>query len=123
MVSKVIDGTFPDYLRRHVTGPLGLHDLTHCSEEAPPPNRATPYDVRNGQLVPADAWGDVEYGAASRESATDISERFGVHVLADRSVESLSGGERHLVAMARALVPSFHSSLRKSAAATTPHWD
>jgi molybdopterin-binding protein len=35
--------------------------------------------------------------------AEEVSSRFGVDALADRSVESLSGGERQLVAIARAL--------------------
>ncbi len=46
---------------------------------------------------------NVEYGAASREDAADAADRFGVEGLYDRSVESLSGGERQLVAIARAL--------------------
>ena len=46
---------------------------------------------------------NVEYGAASRDDATDAADQFGVDALYDRPVASLSGGERQLVAIARAL--------------------
>lgn len=46
---------------------------------------------------------NVAYGAASDDDAVDASERFGVDALFDRPVASLSGGERQLVALARAL--------------------
>jgi molybdopterin-binding protein len=46
---------------------------------------------------------NVEYGAANYDVIDDVSARFGVDALANRSVESLSGGERQLVAIARAL--------------------
>lgn len=64
VVERVTAESFPDYLRTHITGMIGLRDVSHCSEENPPANRATPYDLNKGKLVPADAWGDVEYGAA-----------------------------------------------------------
>lgn len=46
---------------------------------------------------------NVTYGAADSAVAADIAKRFGVHELYARSVRSLSGGERQLVALARAL--------------------
>jgi molybdopterin-binding protein len=46
---------------------------------------------------------NVEYGAISKAVAADISERFEIRELERRAVTSLSGGERQLVAMARAL--------------------
>jgi molybdopterin-binding protein len=46
---------------------------------------------------------NVEYGAVSKTVAGDISERFEIRELEGRAVTSLSGGERQLVAMARAL--------------------
>ena len=47
---------------------------------------------------------NIAYGAARcRDAANDIAERFGVGVFADRAIGSLSGGERQLVALARAL--------------------
>jgi ABC-type Fe3+/spermidine/putrescine transport system ATPase subunit len=46
---------------------------------------------------------NVDYGALSAQVVSDICERFHISPLADRSVNSLSGGERQLVALARAL--------------------
>ena len=46
---------------------------------------------------------NVMYGAADASMANAIAERFGVHELYSQSVRSLSGGERQLVALARAL--------------------
>jgi molybdate transport system ATP-binding protein len=46
---------------------------------------------------------NVEYGAASAADADDAADRFGVEPLYDRAVASLSGGERQLVAIARAI--------------------
>jgi molybdopterin-binding protein len=46
---------------------------------------------------------NVAYGAADRGSADAMAERVGARVLYDRPVRALSGGERQLVALARAL--------------------
>jgi molybdopterin-binding protein len=46
---------------------------------------------------------NVAYGAISKDVARDISMRFEIGELESRSVTALSGGERQLVAMARAL--------------------
>jgi molybdopterin-binding protein len=46
---------------------------------------------------------NVRYGASDVALATIIARRFGVDELYDRSVRSLSGGERQLVAIVRAL--------------------
>jgi len=46
---------------------------------------------------------NVAYGAASAADAADAADRFGVEPLYDRAVASLSGGERQLVAIARAI--------------------
>jgi molybdopterin-binding protein len=79
---------------------LGGDDLTN----APPEARRLGIVYQHAYLFPhLSVRGNVEYGAATRDAAADMSERFGVSALADRSVESLSGGERQLVAMARAL--------------------
>jgi len=79
---------------------LGGDDMTH----APPEARRLGIVYQHAYLFPhLSVRANVEYGAASVDAANDISERFGVKALADRSVESLSGGERQLVAMARAL--------------------
>jgi molybdopterin-binding protein len=47
--------------------------------------------------------GNVAYGATDDRMALDVAARFGVDALRGRSVEALSGGERQLVALARAL--------------------
>ena len=48
---------------------------------------------------------NMEYGASDRSAVSDVARRFGVDHLMDRSVASLSGGERQLVALCRALAP------------------
>lgn len=79
---------------------LGGNDMTN----APPESRRLGIVYQHAYLFPhLTVRQNIEYGAASRTASDEIGERFGVHVLADRSVESLSGGERQLVAMARAL--------------------
>ena len=79
---------------------LGDEDLTH----APPEKRRLGIVYQHAYLFPhLTARQNVEYGAASREAAAEVSERFGVIALADRTVGTLSGGERQLVAIARAL--------------------
>jgi molybdate/tungstate transport system ATP-binding protein len=46
---------------------------------------------------------NVAYGATDAALAGEMTERFGLGLVADRNVQSLSGGERQLVALARAL--------------------
>lgn len=46
---------------------------------------------------------NIEYGASTAKSAADITAQFELGPLANRSIHSLSGGERQLVAIARAL--------------------
>lgn len=79
---------------------LGGEDLT----SAPPEARRLGIVYQHALLFPhLSVRQNVEYGAASKQAADDVASRFGVSPLAGRSVESLSGGERQLVAMARAL--------------------
>lgn len=79
---------------------LGGDDLTH----APPEKRRLGIVYQHAYLFPhLNVRKNIEYGAADTLAATEVAERFGVHTLANRSVESLSGGERQLVAIARTL--------------------
>jgi len=79
---------------------LGAEDMTH----APPEKRRLGIVYQHAYLFPhLNVRKNIEYGAATPADATEMAERFGVHALADRSVESLSGGERQLVAIARTL--------------------
>ena len=79
---------------------LGGEDLTN----APPERRRLGIVYQHAYLFPhLTVRQNVEYGAASKLAADDVSERFEVDALAGRPVASLSGGERQLVAIARAL--------------------
>jgi len=79
---------------------LGDEDLT----AAPPERRRLGIVYQISAVFPhLTVRENVEYGAASRVVVDDVSERFGVNALADRRVGTLSGGERQLVAIARAL--------------------
>jgi molybdopterin-binding protein len=79
---------------------LGGEDLT----SAPPERRRLGIVYQHAYLFPhLSVRQNVQYGAASTSDVEEVSSRFGVDALADRSVESLSGGERQLVAIARAL--------------------
>ena len=46
---------------------------------------------------------NIAYGASDADVAREVATRLGASALRDRAVESLSGGERQLVALARAL--------------------
>lgn len=79
---------------------LGGDDLTH----APPERRRLGIVYQHAYLFPhLTVRQNVEYGAANGSVVGEMIERFGIGALADRSVASLSGGERQLVAIARAL--------------------
>jgi molybdopterin-binding protein len=79
---------------------LGGEEMTH----APPEKRRLGIVYQHAYLFPhLSVRKNIEYGAESPTEATHIAERFGVHTLVDRAVDSLSGGERQLVAIARTL--------------------
>lgn len=80
---------------------LGGDDLT----TAPPEARRLSIVYQHAYLFPhLSVRANVEYGATSAAAVDDLCDRFGVTALFDHRVESLSGGERQLVALARALV-------------------
>ena len=79
---------------------IGGVDVTRM----PPEQRNLSMVYQHAYLFPhlsVDA--NVAYGAPDDGIARTIAARFGVDALAGRGVESLSGGERQLVALARAL--------------------
>lgn len=78
---------------------LGGEDLTHAAPEA----RRLSLVYQHAFLFPhLDVRSNVMYGAA-REAAHDAIARFGLESFVNRDVRSLSGGERQLVAIARAV--------------------
>lgn len=79
---------------------LGGVDVTAL----PPDRRGVGLVYQHAYLFPhlsVDA--NVAYGAADSAYARDVARRFGVDALAGRPVGGLSGGERQLVALARAV--------------------
>src|SRR4051794_8041910 len=79
---------------------LGGDDLT----DAAPETRRLGIVYQHAYLFPhLTVRANVEYGASTAQAADEMAMRFGVAPLANRSVQSLSGGERQLVAIARAL--------------------
>ena len=70
----------------------------------PPEERRVGFVYQHGYLFPhLDAWGNVRYGAPSDAAARDAAGRTGADRLLARDPRTLSGGERQLVAIARAL--------------------
>jgi molybdopterin-binding protein len=70
----------------------------------PPESRELAIVYQHAYLFPhLDVAGNVAYGARDPRLAAELADRFGVKELAARDVRSLSGGERQLVAIARAL--------------------
>ena len=79
---------------------LGGTDMT----SRPPEERGIGFVYQHAFLFPhLSVWDNIRYGAASENEAKDVAERFGAASLGERPVRSLSGGERQLVAIARAL--------------------
>jgi ABC-type sugar transport system ATPase subunit len=77
-------------------------DITHAAPEL----RGVGLVPQHGYLFPhLSVRQNMEYGTRRLNTVTDLARRFGVDHLADRSVSSLSGGERQLVALCRALAP------------------
>lgn len=71
---------------------------------APPETRRLGMVYQHGYLFPhLSVEHNVTYGAADLAFAAEVAERIGAQALYDRPVRALSGGERQLVALARAL--------------------
>jgi ABC-type sugar transport system ATPase subunit len=72
--------------------------------DAAPETRGAGLVPQQGYLFPhLDTRRNIEYGARDLNVVTDLVRRFGISALLDRAVRSLSGGERQLVALCRAL--------------------
>ena len=79
---------------------LGGDDVTR----APPEARRLGMVYQHAYLFPhLTVRQNVAYGAADAAAIDDVTSRFGIAAFAGRTVESLSGGERQLIALARAL--------------------
>ena len=71
---------------------------------APPESRQIGFVYQHAFLFPhLSVAENIAYGAADAKSAQDLAERMGATELLAREVRALSGGERQLVALARAL--------------------
>lgn len=72
--------------------------------ETPPELRGVGLVYQHGYLFPhLSVEENIAYGAADSATAQEIATRIGAWALRGRAVQSLSGGERQLVALARAL--------------------
>jgi molybdate/tungstate transport system ATP-binding protein len=72
--------------------------------DLPPERRGVGLVPQHGYLFPhLNVRRNIAYGARDVRAISDVARRFGIHDLLDRSVVSLSGGERQLVALCRAL--------------------
>ena len=79
---------------------LGGTDLTH----APPEHRRLSIVYQHAYLFPhLTVRENVDYGSESSRTTVELLERFGLAEVSGRNVRVLSGGERQLVALARAL--------------------
>ena len=78
----------------------------HDVAAVPAERRGVGIVYQHGFLFPhLSVYGNVRYGATDVAYADAVAERFGVDALRDRPVASLSGGERQIVALSRALAP------------------
>ncbi|MEO7456246.1 MAG: ATP-binding cassette domain-containing protein [Gemmatimonadaceae bacterium] len=91
-------------VRRATSGSVVLRgvDVT----QVPPEGRRVGIVHQHGYLFPhLSVSENIAYGTRDAAAASDIARRLGADALADRAVQSLSGGERQVVALARALAP------------------
>jgi ABC-type sugar transport system ATPase subunit len=79
---------------------LGGRDM----QMVPPEQRGLGLVYQHGYLFPhLSVEQNIAYGASDAAAVREVATRLGAWDLRDRAVESLSGGERQLVALARAL--------------------
>jgi len=72
----------------------------------PPEARGLGLVYQHGYLFPhLSVEANIAYGAVDGDVAREVATRIGAWQLRERAVDSLSGGERQLVALARALAP------------------
>jgi molybdate/tungstate transport system ATP-binding protein len=91
-------------IRRASQGIVLLRDVPVT--DLPPEQRRLGIVYQRGYLFPhLSVAANVAYGAADNAYAQEIGRRFGADQLEDRRVSALSGGERQIVALARALAP------------------
>ena len=91
-------------VRRATSGRVALRgmDVTRV----PPEQRGVGIVYQHGYLFPHLSVSDnVAYGTGDASYVREMSARFGIDALRDRTVTALSGGERQIVALARALAP------------------
>lgn len=91
-------------IRRATQGIVLLRDVPVT--DLPPEERRLGIVYQRGYLFPhLSVAANVAYGAADGAYAQEIGRRFGADKLGDRRTAALSGGERQIVALARALAP------------------
>ncbi|MEO8945774.1 MAG: ATP-binding cassette domain-containing protein [Gemmatimonadaceae bacterium] len=77
-------------------------DVTNTPAES----RGIGYVPQHGYLFPhLDVRRNIEYGANAVGTADNLASRFGIAHLLNRDITSLSGGERQLTALCRAVAP------------------
>jgi molybdopterin-binding protein len=94
-------------IARQTAGTLLLGDASGAPRDAtalPPEARGVGFVYQHAYLFPhLSVRENIAYGAASAAAADETASRLGADTLHDRPVAALSGGERQLVALARAL--------------------
>ena len=89
-------------IRHRTSGEVWFGDREVSS--APPESRQIGFVYQHAFLFPhLSVAENIAYGAADASSARELAERMGAAALLAREVRALSGGERQLVALARAL--------------------
>jgi molybdopterin-binding protein len=91
-------------VRRASAGSVVLRGVDVTSQ--PPERRGAGIVYQHGYLFPhLSVEENVHYGARDATHARAVADRLGASALYDRPVGTLSGGERQIVALARALAP------------------